>query len=586
MTTISPDKQARLKAYLDGLIANPLHALEDIITIKPKVGGIGVPFTAWPSQQTFIKHRSRINAVVKIRQQGFTVVNLALFMVASRLAYYYPELRNRQRTIYTKSDEDTSGIFNHIRFMDAHLRDAFKGEKAVDSAKALHYADTGCLVRVVTAGQTYETANKKGRSQTDFEQLITEAGYIEHLSTLIGSTAIDGPQTMETTSSGAGGFFSQYFLGILQNGNEIEKNVWAWEDRRAFFFSFVDHPEYVVEAPTDFRTKDVEEERLMKLGAPPERVMWRRRKLADLMLAGKGDVLTPEEKFKREYPATWEDAFEESGKLYYNQARIKPISMFVKEFFPSPLETGLMHAEGGKVILCPVDRSNFFTIWRVPAVGWKNRYIAFADVGQGLATSDYDVCYVGDLVTREVVAMFRGRYGAERAAEMLLLVGAFYGAIICWDTTGLGAECRPIIKSSGYKNVWSRVETKEGQDTDPLYWGLIWNKQNKPESCGLGRAAIQDGEWQMPNNEWYNESRFFGFPNESANSPEAQTGFFDDCITAFNGLMFIAERSGTPKQDIRGGRYVDKGKLNLRRIMRENKNGKGLHEKLVETYGR
>lgn len=566
------------QAYLDRLRNDEAEALREIITIKNKQGK-PIPLNLWPGQAKFIRNLGRVNAAIKIRQQGFSVVNLARRVAAARLALYYPELRNKNFAIFTKSDEDTTTMFNHVRFMDANLPKAFQGKKQKDSAKALHYEDTGCLIRIMTAGKTETAATAKGRSSTDNGVHVTEAGYIDHLASLIagamGSVPDDGEITMESTSSGPRGFFSQYCLGVMQNGREIEQGVWAWGDRRFMFFGFMEHPEYFKPVPADFKDRDEEEERLLKLGADPGQVMWRRSKIDDYGKVAKTTGLPPVLQFKRDYPATWQDAFEEAGGAFFNRKIMVAVQSIVKETWPDHLVIGLVKADGERPKHCLPTHGNSFTIFKLPVPGWEGRYAFFSDVGQGRPDGDFDVGYIGDIWTREVAAKFAGRLGADlNMQNALLLCSYYFNARLGFDMTGIGAEARPYLILSTYSNVYTRYKVESWRQ-EPEAIGLVWNKSNRAAAMGRMRQAIEGREWVNPDPEFHEESEYFGYHDPDSVKPEAATGFHDDHVSTFAGLLVVADSMGTPWQTIPVTPFQDVKKVSLQRQLQQIRKARG-----------
>jgi hypothetical protein len=590
----SSKEQEAMKVYLQSLLDDPVKQIEDLISIRAKTGGAPIPFKLYDSQKRFVRNLRRINNAIKIRQMGFTVVNMARPLAKARLSLYFPEIQNRQATIFAKSDEDAPILFNNIKFMDAHLGRAFSGPKKHDASKTIHYADTGWIIRVMTAGKTQAAATAKGRSATDYHAHITEAGYINNLYALqagiLGSIPEGGDLTKESTSSGPRGFFSQESLGIIQNGREIDKGVWALEDRTFMFFGFLEHPEYELPEPDQFDTQDEEEERLMNLGATAGKVLWRRRKIADY--GREAGRMSPEVQFKLDYPATWEDAFEEAGGAYFDQKKIQVVMNVAKMHFPAPLEMGLRKAEGGETIAIPASHSNSFKVWRLPAQGWTGRYVFFGDCGQGMPDSDPDAGYIGDLVTKEVVASFHGRFGPELFSDLSMLLCAYYGnATLAFDVTGIGAEVRPYLLRAGYPNLWKRYKT-EGNEFDQNAYGMLWTKTSKSEGCSLLRQNIQDRHWLIPDEMkdgksvgFYDEQRFFAYPDADAVNPEAKTGFHDDRVSALAGLMYVSERMPAPKQERPSGQFDDAKAISLKAHMAKLRRGKSLNSALERQYG-
>jgi len=581
---IASSETEDVTAYLQRMRDDEAFALSQLITIKTKTGE-PKPFELWPSQVKYLKHKARVNDVIKIRQQGFSVLSIARRIAQARLALMFPELRNRQATIYTKDDADAPTMFRHARFMDENLPAAFVGKKHHDAAKAIDYADTGWLIRIMTAGKTAASADAKGRSGVEAYPHITEAGYIKNLSSLIGGIAMPdyGEMIMESTSSGPRGFFSQHFIGIMQNGKEIEENVWAWDDRRAFFFGFIEHPEYVKPVIGGFQTESEEEERLMNLGATPERIMWRRSKVADFGRDA-GSTITPELRFKREYPATIQDAFEESGGAFFSQKTISIVRQWAQHTMPEPVVMGLKMAENGEYMPIKASNANRITVHRLPAKGWRNRYVSFWDCAQGRPDGDFDCGGVFDRVTREVVAYAYGRMGAEIAAPLACMMAGYYGnALLSWDRTGSGAEWWPILQRLQYPNLHYRYKVDK-QIADPYSYGHLWTGGIKSEACADLRNQIENRLIMIPECEFYNEQQYFSYQDQDDINPEASTGFHDDFVMMLAGLVYVAERSGSASQEIPiGNQFTNANKVSLRQMMAKAQKPNGFGQRLAES---
>lgn len=557
------------EAYLRRLKDDEEFALEELIVIKNKQAQ-PVPLKWWSAQRKYNKHRSRVNAVMKIRQVGFSVGEIGRHAKNARLATFFPEMQNRQVDIYNKSEDDAKKMFDHMRFIDDHLPEAFREPKHLkSSSKAIHYKDSGWHIRIMTAGKTEKSAMEKGRSSTPQHLHITETGYIDNAGTLVGSALgslpDDGTITMESTSSGPRGWFSQYCLGIMQNGRQAEENVWYWEDRRFMFFGLLEHHEYYKPVPAGFKDEDEEEERLLELGAAPGQIMWRRSKLDDYGKVANATGLPPTLQFKRDYPATWQDAFEEAGGAFFNRKILTSVRTIVTETWPKALEIGLQKAHGERPKHCLPTHGNRFTIFKLPVPGWEGRYIHFSDVGQGRPDGDFDNGYIGDLVEREVVAKFRGRLGAALNAEMsLILCAYYYNALLAMDLSGVGAEARGYLLQSHYTNLWCRYKVDNFLQ-DPHAIGMVWDRLNRAEAVGRMRQSIERREWTNPDPDFYDEADYFGYHDPDSIKAEAATGFHDDTMMTFAGLIYLADRAGPPKLVTPVQPYQDVNKISLQR---------------------
>jgi hypothetical protein len=435
----------------------------------------------------------------------------------------------------------------------------------------------------MTAGKTETAAISKGRGNTPQYLHITEAGYIENLGSLVksalGSLPDNGTITMESTSSGPRGWFSQYCLGVMQKGREQEENVWYWEDRRFMFFGFLEFEEYYKPVPDRFQDEDEEEERLLNLGADPGQIMWRRSKLADYGSAETSTGISPIIQFKRDYPATWQDAFEEAGGAFFNRKIMVSVKSYVDETWPKPLVIGLVKADGERPKHCRPNHGNSFTIYKLPVPGWEGRYAFFSDVAQGRPDGDFDVGYIGDIWTREIVAKFSGRLGAElNMQNSILLCSYYFNAKLGFDVSGIGAEARPTLLRSTYPNVYTRYKVESWRQ-EPEAIGVLWSGPNRNAAVGRLRQAVESREWTNPDPDFHTESEYFGYHAPDSVKAEAATGFHDDRSMAFAGLLVVADSMPTPRQTVPVTPYQDAKKVSLQRQLQKLRKERG------EDYG-
>lgn len=225
------------------------------------------------------------------------------------------------------------------------------------------------------------------------------------------------------------------------------------------------------------------------------------------------------------------------------------IKDYIKATEPEPLQLGLIRVAGGETITTQPSGANTFTIYRPPATGWVNRYFAFWDVGQGGSQSDFDVCYIADLVRREVVAKYFGRYGASAGTPNIINLCVWFGnAHLAWDATGVGAEVSSHIIHAGYTNVYKRQE-----DENPMYMGVHWGAGGrgylKSFALGLLKTNIQNRLWTVPDKSFFEETEYFQRQTDDAINPEANPGFHDDHIMALAGIMLLADKVPQPRQE-------------------------------------
>lgn len=552
-SAITPEDEKDLEAYYDRCYDDRIFAIESMITIVNK-DGKEVPFILWPGQRRFIQRKSHLNIVVKPRRIGQTMAILADATVEARL------YNNRDNLILTKDGDDEEMVFNFVEGMAARMNPAWVGERKKSQAKMIHYADNGSIQRIQTAGASPDVSKKKGRSQNITYFHGTEWAYVKYAQLIqqgaFNSVPPSGTIVIESTADGPKGVFYATAINVFQNGIEIERNTWRLGEQTLFFFSFLEHPEYKRPVPEDFKALDDEEIRLIHLceqWAVPdgkESIVWRRAKIAEMLNDPENmSGLSPEMQFKREFPATLEDAFESSGGNYFRVGLMESVQSVVKARAKEPLVCGLMRQLGDRPKIVPDSFGNKFTIWELPEAGWTNRYLYFGDVGQGLETSDLDYGYILDRVTKRFVAKVEGRLGPDlHTACATLLCEFYFGAELAWDITGIGAEMRPLVIASLYPNVYLRRligDEREGLARETARreaMGFLFTKSTRLMALSMLKVGIEQQTHYMPDPVFYNQAKQFGF-DEDGKGPAAAPGYLDDAVMAAAGAAYCDDNS-------------------------------------------
>jgi hypothetical protein len=404
-------------------------------------------------------------------------------------------------------------------------------------------------------------SSKKARSGTPDWVHVTEAAYIPYLDSLlqgvIGALPPNGVLIMESTSNGPRGAFYAGCVNIKTKGEEIiPGQVWRLGDQVLKFTGLLHHDEYRADASMYNGPIDEEEDRLVSLGAHPETIMWRRNKLAELINDPKRTkALSPVKQFKREWPATFEEAFEEAGSSFFSPAILRLEQAAAKYWNEEhkPVTMGLQRRNGMRPMEVRATEGNSLTVNELPQDGYSGRYVVFSDVGAGNATSDPDSLYVLDrLPTSQrsgpaIVAQAHGHLGAIRHSLLMVAVAEyFHGAYIGWDATGIGAELRPLILQSGYpmeKIFHRRREYRDQERMKDTSWtydldgfGLIWG-MNRDSGLSMLRHAIEGRTLAIRDEDFFDEAQQFGY-NENGKA-EAAIGYHDDRVMSLAGLLWV-----------------------------------------------
>jgi hypothetical protein len=553
----TPEERERALAILRRAKADRIWALKNLVRIKDETGK-EIRFDPYSHQVEIIeaKHDPTIRTLVigKYRKAGVSVALIADHVLDARFN------RNHQTQILNKDDIDTGSMFNHAHFIAEHLPVELQGPMDKAGEKDLQYGDTKSLLRIGTAGASQQVAAKKGRGTDTHVLHCTEFRFFNYLADIIqgatNSIPMGGKLIYESTSNGPRGAGAALIANIRKNGIEERKGErWRLDDQVFLFLSAIRHPKYRRPVPIGFAINDhdeeerKEEERILAIGLdkglPIDEIegflCFRRWKIRGFVLGeeGQGSKLSPAQQFKREFPVSFEDGEEAAGSNFFNSGIINAEVAYVEALDPYKLVKSITRQPGGRPVLGPPSEKNRVTIWAAPELGYKNRYFAFADVGQGNPNSDFDSLYVLDRLKGEVVAAAHGLLGETHGVPLLLALAEYYDtAWLSWDTTGPGNEWRPRIKESRYPRILSR---REGEDVflNPEFMGLVWTEDNKRMACAMLRTRIEQKILRCYDLGLFKECLQFGF-DDKGNGPQAAEGYNDDRVMSAAGLVWQA----------------------------------------------
>lgn len=573
----SQEERERALAILRRAKSDRVWALRNLVRIKSE-NGADVAFDLYEHQEEIIrlKHDPSVRTIViaKYRKAGVSVALMADHVLDARFT------RNRQTMILNKDDNDTAAMFDHVHFVAAHLPVELQGPTAQAAAKDLKYADTGGLVRIGTAGNSSATSAKKGRGTDTWTLHCTEFRFYNYLADIIqgatNSIPMGGKIIYESTSNGPRGAGAALIANIRKNGVEERKGErWRLDDQVFLFISAIKHPKCRRPVPIGFNLRDEEEERIFRIGQdkglPVDEIesflCFRRWKISGFVLgdeSGSGAKLSPEQQFKREFPVTYEDGEEAAGSNYFNPGIINAERAYVEALNPYKLVKSITRQPGARPILGAPTADNRVTITAAPEFGYKNRYIVFADCGQGHANSDPDCIKALDRLKGDVVATVHGKLGATRGVEMALALAEFYdNAWLSWDMTGAGAEWRPLILESKYPKLYTRREV-ESPHLEPDALGVIWGQDNKLSACSMLRAKLETKSYRDFDIAFFDECLQFGY-DEDGKGPMASSGYTDDRVMTAAGLVWVsASLPGVVEADVRPKPFQDQSKLEQR----------------------
>jgi hypothetical protein len=320
----------------------------------------------------------------------------------------------------------------------------------------------------------------------------------------------------------------------------------------------------VRQAPENFVPADKKEVKLLKWGASPENLMFRREKIAELT----SDEYDGETLFNREYPSTDRDCWLSRGKNAFSIERLieqeKRIEREEQERKPKV----------GDIELNP-ERYPYFqprgdgdlTIWRVPnapspcpvcagagetALGNCNvcggrghqptqQYVIGADVGKGKQTGDYSAACVLNAYTLEQVAEYHGKPLPEEFGYILDKLARFYNnALLAVESNGDGyTAIQTLCETLHYPNLYRHEKTQRGYAESSDSYG--WNNNAATRSIAVNTARNIIGGRRTIIRSKALIDELLAFVADESGKFQAPKGAHDDLAMAFMISLWAAQ---------------------------------------------
>lgn len=238
--------------------------------------------------------------IPKARQMGISTY------VGARFYKKTSTTRGNRTQIVTHEDDATQNLFGMAKRYHENCLPDFKPQTSASNANELAFGRLDSGYKIATAG-----ARSAGRSSTiqclhaseyDFWPDATADEVWSGLSEAIPNA--DGTEIIiESTAKVPGGRFHRIIKAALagQSSFEVLFLPWFW------------HEEYIAEPPEGWEAPPLFVEYGLLHNLAPERLYWAWLKNRDMAMnyGSSPDEFTPD--FKREYPATVEEAFEVAG---------------------------------------------------------------------------------------------------------------------------------------------------------------------------------------------------------------------------------------------------------------------------------
>ena len=357
---------------------------------------------------------------------------------------------------------------------------------------------------------------------------LSEVAYFRDLKTVLGDlnqTVPDLPGTMvvgETTANGMEEFYKQWLRAIEGKTSWIPM-FFPWFEMDEYSMPVQNGALYPLEgvifdADTSLQLFEQEEMQLQaEFKLTDEQLNWRRYKIVN---GCQGDLNI----FKREYPATWQEAFSMSGDLFFdrkgldNQIEKRPIAQ--GEIFFQNLKWEWRDLKHGRIQL-----------FERPQAG--EQYIVAGDASEATGSGDEAAIVVLNKRLNSTAAQVVGQITPEDLAQIEIALGNFYNqALIAQESKGYGYQVNQLINAS-YGNIYRKVITKDGIEAPTDELGFNTTSVTRPSMLAQLAEEIRFNSTMLYSKEIISECRTFIIKKDKEGKVtkiEAQDGYQDGLV--------------------------------------------------------
>ncbi len=186
-------------------------------------------------------------------------------------------------------------------------------------------------------------------------------------------------------------------------------------------------------------------------------------------------------KLRQEFPTTAEEAFVNSGSMYFPTTKVVSLLQSVKDGVKGEMspEGEFMPIQGGAL-----------EVFERPIKG--RRYILSGDTSEGLAHGDAQIGYVIDAVTENCVAVYKSQVPPDEFAVELYKLGKWYNwALMAVESNKDGLWVNDALEKMGYTNLYYRKTFDDITKKWNNYYGWKTTSATRPFALAALRAVFQ-----------------------------------------------------------------------------------------------
>lgn len=356
---------------------------------------------------------------------------------------------------------------------------------------------------------------------------------------------------LESTANGPGNYFHKRWLEIIDAAGRGDES----EDWIAIFVPWFWQDEYRLTVSDDFKpisSKDPQadiygdEEALIEVyGLDMDQVAWRRKKIREL----DGPEIAGLEKFKQEYPCSWEEAFRYSGNKVFTTSILDRVAREVKD----PVTRGYLVQSGAEIRFVR-DPRGWLEVFQQPHPA--KRYVMGLDVSEGLPHGDITS---GHVLTRGTVAEQVARVvpyvDSDEAGRVAVLTCLWYGAKV-WlgiERNNMGIAAVNSAKAASYKYLYAmrQEEVRTSSQAVALRPGWETTIVTRPDMLATFIQACREGSLVIRSRQTL--VQMDSFIRDSHGRLVAAAGCRDDDIFGLSIALQMLRRTIAPSEDATPG---------------------------------
>lgn len=460
--------------------------------------------------------------VLKARQLGISTVSQGIvynwmFMFPGSNGLVIAHENDASQSLYEKSQ---------LFWEEWPFKQLYTAKHATQ--KRMTWLETRSSLRIATAKNI-----QSGRSRTLHAIHASECAFWEDPEPLMVGLRQSLPSKpgtiiiVESTANGVGNWFHQTWLDAVADKNEY----------LPLFFPWWKHPEYRHPVLSlNWQEMDEDERLLLRLGASPEAIEWRRWAIPNLSQNSL-------EQFQQEYPSTPREAFLTTGRNVF------PIKALEECYKPRNGSRGYIGELKTGELRFAEDPGGNLTIFKWPSrdKSW-GQYFVSGDPSR-TTMGDNACCQVINRSNFEQVAVWHGKVDPIAFARIMAQLGYFYNtAELSPEIEGPGYATIGALVEMGYPKIWKHRWADKHQGKVSVSMGWSTNYQRKHWAMGKLTSMISDHSITIHDQETFNQMcNYVVLDNgEMGNSSRWA---YDDAVMAF-AIAIICSVTEGPVRDI------------------------------------